>query len=109
MFERTLTCNGETCTIRMSVPFVGEAGEYICCYEIIMQDQSAKRKAFGVDAIQAFMMALMQAGSFLYSGKLIDPEKTFWLSPHDMGYLGLPVPIEDQERLPSGPKLILAM
>lgn len=109
IFKRSFTCDGKSLSIGISVPNLDTNGDYICTYEIITTGSTITRKAAGIDAIQAFIMALMQSGSLLYSGRLVDPAKTFWLSSEDMGYLGLPVPIEDQERIPSGPKLILAM
>lgn len=109
IFSRVLHCDGEDCSIGIAIPQLSANDHYVCCYEIITPERTINREASGVDAIQAFMMALMQAGSFLYSGQLIDPAKAFWLCPEDMGYLGLPIPIEDRAKIPNGLKLILAV
>ena len=79
-----------TIPIRIYAP-IAEAVDWSCRAEIGWPDDPWGRDVTGVDAIQAYEMALRLVGTELYTSNLHKARRLVWLEP-GQGY-GFPVPI----------------
>ena len=56
--EREFLCVGQPMLVRFYQPMQMPKAEYKCQYEILWPDQQRRRHAFGVDSIQALILAM---------------------------------------------------
>jgi len=85
---RTQTGKEKPVSVRLGTPFQNGT-DWECLYEIGWPSGIRRRKAFGVDAIQALMLAMKAVGSELYASEHHASGALCWLET-GKGY-GFPV------------------
>lgn len=80
--------DGAQVVVRFHEP-VADQDDFRCDYEIAWSDAARKSHGFGVDAVQALLMAMQKAHIDLLASAHAKAGKLTWLGNHD---LGLPLP-----------------
>lgn len=75
--------------VRVYSPTREATGTWACRYEIGWPDQKSNKEIFGVDSIQAIVLALQTIGAELYTSNYHEAGRLFFDKPGD-GY-GFPV------------------
>ncbi|HEX8183744.1 MAG TPA: hypothetical protein VF747_03310, partial [Blastocatellia bacterium] len=74
-------------TLRMGkpIPDPKEGGDWCCPYQIIGLGDDKVSAAFGVDPLQALLLALQKAGAELSYYQRVQNIKLTWLDDEDLG------------------------
>jgi uncharacterized protein DUF6968 len=89
-FERTFELGSDVVIVRFSCPERNK-DDYECRYEIIWPDRERNFQAFGVDGLQAIMLAMQMAHVDLLTSPEGKAGRITWLGRPN---LGLPLPGE---------------
>jgi hypothetical protein len=83
---------GRSITVKVSVPVrtPDVADEWSCTYQIEGLESGKVRKSFGIDAIQAFFLALTYVSTSLYTSEEYERGELVWEGGL-AGDLGLPI------------------
>ena len=91
--------DGSPVTVELGLPYAdGENPDYVCPYRIRGMGSGRVRCSFGIDPIQALMLAMQVIGTDLYSSDEYRSGSLRWFKPHDD--LGLPVLPSFEDVLP---------
>lgn len=79
-----------------------DGNDWYCPYQIQGIGSGKIRRSGGIDAVQALILALQDAGAWLVSSPEFEAGKLSWDSGAVKGDLGFPVPKNIQDVLPPG-------
>ncbi len=83
--------DGARVVVRFNEP-VADQQDFRCDFEIAWRDDIHKSHAFGIDAVQAILMAMQKAHIDLLASSHAKAEEITWLGNRDLG-LALPANI----------------
>lgn len=86
--ERVFQIDGQNAGCRFFKPEV-DGQDYLCRYEIDWPEGEYKERAYGVDAVQALLLAMQKAHTDLLAARENDARQISWF---DMLGLGMPIP-----------------
>ena len=86
--ERVIQIDGQTAGCRFYQP-ESDGQDFRCRYEIDWPEKLYRGHAYGVDAVQALLLAMQKAHTELLTARENDGRKITWL---DMRSLGMPIP-----------------
>lgn len=86
-FERILALYGvERVVVIVGLPRPHPEGDFYCPWEIRGLADEKVRSAHGIDAIQAFWLALHRIGAYLYTSDEGRSRRLSWLGEADLGF-----------------------
>lgn len=82
--ERVVTVDGQEVACRFYKPR-REDIDFSCRFEIGWPEGNRSRRAFGVDDVQAFLLALQMAHTDLLAARENERRQVLWLGERDLG------------------------
>jgi len=87
--RRSFTVDGQAATCRFFQPIEESTGEFSCRYEIEGSEGVSSKHAYGVDEVQALLLAMQRAHIDLLAARENHGRDVSWLGERS---LGLPIP-----------------
>ncbi|TIV51421.1 MAG: hypothetical protein E5V88_16490 [Mesorhizobium sp.] len=97
--QRTFSVDGTEVTCRFFLPEAEQGRDFHCRYEIAWPEGSRSRKAYGIDEVQALLLAMQMAHADLLSERERNGRQVLWL---DQRSLGLPIANSIRDLDPDG-------